>query len=62
MKIDPDHFKSMVNLAIILDKEGKGNEAHEQYQQALVHNPSDARIHHNLGINLKRAGKLEDAL
>ena len=24
--------------------------------------PNDGRIHHNLGINLKRAGKLEDAL
>lgn len=24
--------------------------------------PNDSRIHHNLGINLKRAGKLDDAL
>ena len=24
--------------------------------------PNDARIHHNLGINRKRAGKLDDAL
>ena len=62
MKIDENHFKSKVNLAILLDKEGHGNEAYQKYQEALLLNPKDARIHHNIGINLKRAGKLDDAL
>jgi Flp pilus assembly protein TadD len=60
--VDPNHFKSKVNLAILLDKEGKGNEAHSFYQEALKENPRDSRIHHNLGINMKRAGRLDEAL
>jgi len=51
-----------VNLAIILDKEGKSNEAQGHYQDALKSNPKDSKIFHNMGINLKRAGKLDDAL
>ena len=34
----------------------------DYYREALYQNPKDARIHHNLGINMKRAGRLEDAL
>ena len=62
LKIDPEHFKAKVNYAILLDKEGKGDEAHNYYVEALQQNPKDARIHHNIGINMKRAGRLEDAL
>jgi len=31
LKIDENHFKSRVNLAILLDKEGKGTEALNYY-------------------------------
>jgi Flp pilus assembly protein TadD len=33
-----------------------------QYKDALKINPNEAKIHHNLGINMKRAGKLDLAL
>lgn len=49
-------------MAILLDKEGKGQEANQFYKEALKQNPKDSKIHHNLGINLKRAGKLDEAL
>lgn len=32
LKIDQEHFKSKVNLAILLDKEGKGDDAFKYYQ------------------------------
>jgi tetratricopeptide (TPR) repeat protein len=31
LKMDPGHFKSKVNLAILLDKEGRGDEANDFY-------------------------------
>jgi tetratricopeptide (TPR) repeat protein len=49
-------------LAIILEKEGHSNEAHDFYADALKEKPTEARIYHNLGINMKRAGNLEGAL
>jgi len=51
-----------VNIAIILEKEGKSKEAFDNYESALKVKPNEARIHHNLGINMKRAGMLEHAL
>ena len=62
LKIDSSHYQSKVNLAIILEKEGKGPEAQSHYQDALKQSPQEAKIYHNLGINMKRAGKLDDAL
>lgn len=37
-------------------------DAHSHYQKALTLAPKEPKILHNLGINLKRAGKLDDAL
>jgi Tfp pilus assembly protein PilF len=31
LKIDPNHYKSKVNMAIILEKEGKSAAAFDQY-------------------------------
>jgi len=49
-------------LAILLEKEGNGPEAQGLYHDALKQNPNEAKIYHNLGINMKRAGKLDQAL
>jgi Tfp pilus assembly protein PilF len=54
LKVEQNHFKSKVNLAILLDKEGRSTDAFDYYKDALNQNPKDARIHHNIGINLKR--------
>ena len=35
LKVDSNHFKSKVNLAILLDKEGRGTDALEFYKEAL---------------------------
>jgi tetratricopeptide (TPR) repeat protein len=60
--LDPNHYKAKVNLAILLEKEGKNQEAHAQYKEANRVKPAEARILQNMGINLKRAGKLDEAL
>lgn len=60
--MDPTHYQAKVNLAILLEKEGNGQDAQVHYNEALKQNPNEAKIHHNLGINMKRAGKLEQAL
>ena len=31
LKVNPNHFKAKVNLGILLEKEGKGKEAHSAY-------------------------------
>jgi len=62
LKVNPDHYKAKVNLAIIHEKEGQSKEAHKHYDDALKIKPSEARIYHNLGINMKRAGQMNDAL
>jgi Flp pilus assembly protein TadD len=62
LKLDPAHYKAKVNLAILLEKEGKNQEAHVQYKEAARVKPAEARILQNMGINLKRAGKLDEAL
>ena len=62
LKLDHSHYKAKVNLAILLEKEGKNSEAHAHYKEATRVKPSEARILQNMGINLKRAGKLDEAL
>ena len=49
-------------MAIILEKEGESKKAHTHYVEALEERPDEARIYHNLGINMKRAGMLDNAL
>ena len=46
----------------MLEKKGQGNKAEQLYNEAIKLKPDEAKIHHNLGINLKRSGNLKDAL
>ena len=62
LKIEPSHYKSKVNSAIILEKEGHTRDAHERYKQVIEEFPNEARVYHNLGINMRRNGMLEGAM
>lgn len=54
LKVNPNHYKAKVNLAIIQEKEGKAYDAQGNYEAALKLKPNESRIFHNLGINQKR--------
>ncbi|HUK57460.1 MAG TPA: tetratricopeptide repeat protein [Nitrospiria bacterium] len=47
LEADPDFAAAHFNLALALDREGKREEAAEQFKQALRLAPADARIREN---------------
>ena len=51
-----------MNLGIIYEKLGNGAKALAKYEDAARDNPKEPRILQNMGINMKRAGKFNDAL
>ena len=58
---EPKHQKALTNLAIALDKQNKGNEAKEYFEEAIKLGAS-AKIHNNYGLCLKRNGQAEEAI
>ena len=54
LDIEPKHNKARINLGVCFDKEGQADQANFHYQNALKINNRDPKIHHNMGINLKR--------
>jgi tetratricopeptide (TPR) repeat protein len=50
------------NLALLLQKSGRGEEAIARYRQALALQPAFAQAHNNLANVLKAAGRHEEAL
>ena len=45
-----------------MEKEGQCKEANKFYEDAVKIKPNEAKIHHNIAINFKRAGNYDDAL
>jgi tetratricopeptide (TPR) repeat protein len=66
----PDTFTSITNLGLVLDDQGKHEEAEAMHRQALQgyekalgpEHPSTLTTMHNLAFNLKQLGKVSDAL
>jgi Flp pilus assembly protein TadD len=50
------------NLANALQKQGKFDEAAQQYRELLAADPNNSEAHNNLGIVLSRKGLMEEAL
>ena len=60
--IEPSHTEAKVNLGIILDREGKCNDANTALNDAIQSsNSKEPKAFLNLGINLKKAGRLDEA-
>jgi tetratricopeptide (TPR) repeat protein len=62
LKKNPASWIAHNNLGIILDKQGKIEEASAHYSEALRIKPDYAETHNNLGAALIRQGKIEQAL
>ncbi len=50
------------NLGTTLQKQGRVDEAIEQFQKALSEKPGDAEVHKNLGLALCEQGRYEEAI
>jgi protein O-mannosyl-transferase len=61
VRLKPDYAEAHNNLALVLMRTGRMDEAVLNYRQALKDNPGYAEVHNNLGAVLARLGKLEEA-
>ena len=53
--------KQHFNKAVLLNEQGKYNEAEKEYRKAIRINSENAPTHHNLGILLEKLGKYKEA-
>ncbi len=58
----PGIVSARLNLAIALAQSNRPQEAIEQYQQALLDDPDDPKVHYNFGNVLLNVGKPQDAI
>ena len=59
IKYKSDHASAYNNLGIILNEQGKYDEAIKQYQMAIKYKPDLANAYNNLGLVLKNQGKYD---
>ena len=59
LKVNPESWLANNNLGMVLEKEGKLQEAVTRYDEALRLKPTFAEAHLNLGMALQREGKTE---
>jgi protein O-mannosyl-transferase len=59
---NPQAWMAHHNLGIVLDDQGRYNDAKIHYQAAVDLKPSHFRAHHKLGRSLAREGKLDEAI
>ena len=57
-----DRIRCESRDAILLDRQGKYEEAMGHYWEALRLNPQDAQSHNNIGVTLAEQGKLEEGI
>jgi hypothetical protein len=62
IELRPGYVVALVNLGIVLDRQGKTNEAIGWYQQALELEPNRPVTRNNLGIALAKVGRLDEAI
>lgn len=58
LAIDPRHYRAMTNLGNLELEDGDVDAAIEAYEGALRINDDFANAHHNLGVALRRKGKV----
>jgi len=58
LKLNQNHPKARINLAMTLASQGQLEEAHAQFEEAL----GPAAAHHNIGLILFKSGRKDEAL
>lgn len=58
----PDQSATFVNMANVLDEQGRSKEAAEYYQKALDLDPDNVLVHYNYATQLARLGKTDQAI
>jgi Tfp pilus assembly protein PilF len=62
LRIKPDYFHALANMARVLSQQGKNAEAIDFYRRALAVRPDSAKAHWQLGLVLSAQGENNDAL
>jgi len=62
LEVTRNNYMAHHNLGAALDKQGRLDEAHIQYLEALRLNPNYAETHKNLGILLAKQGRVDEAM
>ncbi len=58
----PHNYRAHNNLGLALDKQGRTDEAIDQYMQGLQIKPDNEEIHNNLGLALAEQGRTDEAI
>lgn len=59
---DPGHYRSLTNLGNMALEGGDAGSAEQLYRQAIALNGDYAGAHHNLGVALRKLGRLNDSV
>jgi tetratricopeptide (TPR) repeat protein len=59
---NPDASMPRLNLGLLLQQQGRVDEAIAQYERALADHPDEADLHDNLGIALAAANRIPEAI
>ncbi|MFT5086221.1 MAG: tetratricopeptide (TPR) repeat protein [Candidatus Latescibacterota bacterium] len=61
LSIDPHYLPALLNIAVVLDMDGRNAEAQPYYQKAIQIAPNDPRGWYALGLGEYNAGRLDQA-
>lgn len=59
---DPGHYRALTNLGNMALESGDHSAAEQMYRQAIALNGDYAGAHHNLGVALRKLGRLNDSV
>lgn len=62
LELDPGYVPAWVNLADLMRLRNREAEAESVLREGITHSPSDATLHHALGLSLVRQKKNDEAL
>ena len=62
LKMNPNHFESILHLGTLLGQTNKPDLAKSFFQKAIQINPNDIKIHNNLGMIFQKLGEHQAAI
>ncbi|MFN0152480.1 MAG: tetratricopeptide repeat protein [bacterium] len=62
LALNPDHFRALVNAALVLENAGRGEESLEMYEEFLARHPNDARALAHYGETQWTLGRRSQAV